>query len=121
MLAGDRLRLRVLFLSFDRNDHWTVENFWIECLPRMGRLSPCWGSCEVGTRSRSSPLSNGHSDQKKEIKHVVANGLQPTSEVGLQQFQSCDLTIASVQDACKQAQKCPEKRVPVTAKRKECR
>src|ERR1700741_2278968 len=55
MLAGNRLRLRFLFLSLVRNDHWTVEKFWIEGLPRMGRISPCWSSIELPRRWMAAP------------------------------------------------------------------
>src|ERR1700733_10964304 len=76
---------------------------------------------QVRLRSRSPPLPDGHSNQKKEIEHIVANRLQPASEIRFQQFQPRDFAIASVQDTGEETQQCAKHRVPVTTKREECR
>src|SRR5215472_4491400 len=82
MLAGDRLRLRVLFLSFDRNDYRTVEKFWITYLPRRGGISPCWRSSEFPLgrmaapspclwASRAAPEHLGKSRRKTFIQSIL--------------------------------------------------
>src|SRR5215831_771101 len=81
MLAGDGLRLRVLFLSSDRNDYRAVEKFWIACLLRMGRISPCRGSSEF-PRCRMAAPSPCFGTSRAALEHLAA----PRRKAFLQSF-----------------------------------
>src|SRR5262249_52194114 len=72
MLAGDCLRLRVLFLSFNRNDYRPVEKFWIACLPGMGRISPYRGSGEL-PRGRMAAPSPCLWASRAALEHLAAS------------------------------------------------
>src|SRR6516162_2672130 len=76
---------------------------------------------QVSLRSRGPPLSNAHSDQQEEVEQIVADRFEPAAKIRLQQFQTGHLSVASIEDAREQTQKCPEERVPVSAESEECR
>src|SRR4029077_17482048 len=61
----------------------------------------------------------GHSGQEEKIKYIVADGFEPASEIRLQQFQTSNFPITSIQDARKQAEECTEQGVPVSAQSEE--
>src|SRR6266849_863278 len=84
MLAGDRLRLRVLLVSSGWHDHRTVEEFRIEVLPGVGWFSTSRCYCELPSYGMGAA-----SARCRPSRTTLENLAAPRGEPVIQPFPVC--------------------------------
>src|SRR6202011_1416753 len=74
---------------------------------------------QIRPLARAPEKAYRHAREEKQIEKGVTNCLHPAAEIGFLKLQTSDLTVTSVENACRHRQNRAHQHIPITAERVE--